>query len=198
MTVQHNIGGVWKAMDTCKVNIGGVWKEVAKSWVNINGVWKVEIEAFTPAIGMSYGGGIIFYIDGTGQHGLIAATSDQSADIQWYNGSYIVTGATATAIGTGNANTNTIVAVQGAGSYAASLCANLVLDGYADWYLPSKDELNELYLNKTAVGGFASAYYWSSSEYDTTYAWIQTFANGSQNNYYAKANPNYVRAVRAF
>ena len=124
------------------------------------------------AIGDNYGGGIIAYILVSGDlgyvagqtHGLIAAPSDQSTGIVWWNGSYITTGAAGTATGTGAANTTAIVASQGAGSYAAKLCDDLVLNGYSDWYLPSKDELNKLYLNKRAVGGFATYFYWSSSE----------------------------------
>jgi hypothetical protein len=79
----------------------------------------------------------------------------------------------------------------------ARICGDLVLNGYSDWYLPSKDELNKLYLNRTAIGGFADAYYWSSTEADGTAAWFQYFGNGLQiantKNY-----PNYVRAVRGF
>jgi len=157
------------------------------------------------AIGDSYQGGKVAYIlqsedPGyiTGEtHGLIAASSDQSTGIQWYNGSNTTTGATATALGTGNANTNTIVAIQGTGSYAAQLCADLVLGGYSDWYLPSKDELNKLYLNKAAVGDFVSIFYWSSSEYGNSGAWIQSFYDGSQNDG-GKHSTCYVRAVRAF
>jgi len=64
------------------------------------------------------------------------------------------------------------------------------------WRLPTKDELNMLYKNKEEIGGFASIYYWSSTEGGTNYAWIQDFTNGYQFNSY-KSTTNYVRAVRA-
>ena len=151
-------------------------------------------------IGQSYQGGKIFYIDSSKQHGLISAPSDQTVGftgIQWYNGSFVTIGATGTAIGTGQANTTAIVKAQGPGSYAAKLCDDLVLNGYTDWYLPSKDELNQLFLNQAVVGGFASSFYWSSSENDNFNAWYQIFGNGNQydiGKYYTLA----VRAVRAF
>jgi hypothetical protein len=157
-------------------------------------------------IGEFVKGGRIAYIlqpgdpgyDANVPHGLIAAPSDQSTGIQWYNGSYVTTGATATAIGTGNANTNTIVSVQGAGSYAAKLCYDLVLNGYSDWYLPSKDELNKLYLNQTAIGGFGYFYYWSSSETVISYAWSNYFYSGDNYNNNNKSATLNVRAIRSF
>jgi hypothetical protein len=78
----------------------------------------------TYSIGQNYGGGIIFYLDGTGKHGLIAAPSDQSA-VLWGAGT-IITNATGTAVGTGQANTTSIINAQGVGSYAASICDQLV------------------------------------------------------------------------
>jgi|Laugresbdmm110sd_1035091.scaffolds.fasta_scaffold05344_3 hypothetical protein len=65
------------------------------------------------------------------------------------------------------------------------------------WRLPTKDELNLLYINKDKIGGFADYYYWSSTEYNNSYAWIQDFDGGKQYDDY-KSDKYYVRAVRAF
>ena len=100
-------------------------------------------------------------------------------------------------MGFGSTNTNKIVTVQGAGSYAAKLCYDLVLNTYSDWYLPSKDELNKLYLNRMPVGGFVTSDYWSSSEVDVNNAWFRDFSNCTQD-VAGKNVTIYVRAVRAF
>ena len=154
-------------------------------------------QTLTFTIGQSYGGGIIFYLDGTGQHGLIAATSDQSNGAEW--GCYGTTlGGTSTAIGTGQANTTAIVNGCNTAGIAARICNDLVLNGYDDWFLPSIGELYQMYLQKEAIGGFAFNYYLSSSEFSTNYyAWYVNFASGIQ--YSTNKNSlNYVRAVRAF
>ena len=168
--------------------------------INAEGTAYGHIVSFTTLahkIGDEYQGGIIFYINSTGQHGLIAAKQDQSTGIQWYNGDYIKTGATGTGIGNGKSNTTKIVQAQGAGIYAAKLCDDLVLNGYNDWFLPSKEELNLLY--KNLIGGFFSNdYYWSSSEYSNYVAWSLYSYNGNQNSSSTKINTYRVRAVRAF
>jgi len=177
--------------------------------VNITGDFKVNgtnISSGTLAIGDSYQGGIIFWLDATGQHGLIAATTDQSTGVRWYAGTNGNTQAKGDGLYAGKANTSIIIAAQVAigddnATYAARICNELqITEGdkiYGDWYLPSKYELNLLYLQNTAVGGFASAYYWSSTEFDDVHAWSQSFANGDQYRDY-KHNALYVRAVRAF
>jgi hypothetical protein len=157
------------------------------------------------AIGDTYQGGIIFYLDASGCHGLISAPSDQSTGIQWYNGSYTVTNAVRDGIGAGEFNTERIIANQAPGNYAAQVCANYQGGNYGDWYLPSKYELNLMYenigqgnaLGLGNVGGFAVFYYWSSSEFDFSIAWRQYFGNGGQGNG-SKSASYYVRAVRAF
>ncbi|ASF48197.1 Lcl C-terminal domain-containing protein [Methylovulum psychrotolerans] len=166
----------------------------------------VRFENQSIVIGKIYQGGIIFYVDNSGEHGLVAAATDQSTGIQWSNGTYLYTGANGVAVGTGAADTNSIIKSQGAGSYAATLAANLVLGGYSDWFLPSKDELNLMYQNigagaaapLTNIGGFTSNYYWSSSEYGYRYAWVQEFGAGSPGGSMKSYTTLYVRAVRAF
>ena len=150
-------------------------------------------------IGQNYEGGVIFYIDSTGEHGLICAPTNQSTGIQWYNGQYIYTNATGTSIGTGKTNTNTVIKIQGAGNYAANLCNTLTLNGYKDWFLPSKEELNLLFAQKEAgtVSGFTNNFFWSSSEEDNNFAYYQDFFLGTQTCGYKNAMA-YVRAIRAF
>lgn len=64
------------------------------------------------------------------------------------------------------------------------------------WRLPTRVELHLMFLNKDTIGGFAGAYYWSSSEANTNYAWLQNFSSGCQYNNNKNATL-YVRAVRA-
>ncbi len=148
-------------------------------------------------IGESYGGGIIFYIDATKKHGLIAAKTDQSTGISWYNGAYVKTNALATAIGKGASNTQKIVNAQGQGSYAAILCANYAGGGFTDWFLPSNGELNQLYLHKNKVPGLEATNYWTSSEYGKNNAYDQEFGGGFKF-HDDKSFTIHVRAVRAF
>ena len=83
---------------------------------------------------------------------------------------------------------------------AASACDNLTSSGYTDWYLPSKDELDMMYVNLhlQGLGGFANNYYWSSTEYDILNAWFQNFASGYQDGGNKASSYVVVRAVRAF
>ena len=163
----------------------------------------------SPVVGDLKNGGYVVWVNPTDpSKGLVSALVDQSTDIRgvvWYDGDFNTlpeTGATSTAIGTGSSNTDAIIAAQGSGSYAAQLCADysVTVDGitYDDWFLPSKDELNQLYVNSAAIGGFTGIFgYWSSTEADVIGDWGQNVVNGVQasgDKYYTA----YVRAVRAF
>lgn len=154
-----------------------------------------------PAItlGSVHGGGLICYLDSTGKHGLIAAPKNQSSGIQWFNGSDLITKASGSSLGTGGSNSDYINAVQGQGNYAARICTDLELDGYRDWFLPSKEELNKMYLNLKLkeIGFFVDGFYWSSSEANGMSAWAQDFSSGAQGRG-NKSALGYVRAMRAF
>jgi hypothetical protein len=118
-----------------------------------------KVGVTTHAIGDSFGGGIVFFVYDGGQHGLIAATADQSAGIRWYGGSYTNTRARADGIGAGLKNTAIIIANQGpvdGNAFAATVCNeySVTVDGvtYGDWYLPSKHELYLLYEERATTG----------------------------------------------
>lgn len=147
-------------------------------------------------------GGIIFYIDATGVHGLEAAPDDQSIGAVWCAGT-LSTGAVGTAIGTGAQNTAGIYdwcfTIEAGTGDVFRVTKEYTLNGYHGWFLPSKDELNLMYTNlKSAeLGGFVNDNYWNSSELDIDNTWYQSFADGSQNT--ASRSASYrVRVVRAF
>jgi len=83
---------------------------------------------------------------------------------------------------------------------AMTVCEELELNGYNDWHLPDKEELNALYTNLKSQGAsdFANDSYWSSSEYNNYYAWRQNFKTGRTDRRGNKTKKNYVRAVRKF
>ena len=127
------------------------------------------------AIGQSYQGGIIFWLDETGQHGLVAAPADISTLLPWSNGIKRRTGATNSGINSGAMNTSLIIAAQlsdnpDSTSFAALACANYYVSVnnmmYGGWYLPSKGELYLMYLQKNVLDGFIGRDYWSSTEGD--------------------------------
>ena len=165
------------------------------------------------AVGQSAYGGTIACLNSG--NNLIAATADNSTGIKW-GGFNTATGATSTTDGA--ANTVTIVAtvgLNGGTPYAAQLCSDYAIDSqgktpcesgntcYNDWFLPAGNntntdgQLNCLYTNKTAIGGFASAPYWSSTDFNPFIAWNQDFGGGAQN-YDGKLYANHVRCVRGF
>ena len=166
--------------------------------------------AVIPTIGSSLGGGVVAYVYQNGDPGytstnipVLIAGNDVLGFTRWHNGSGISTGATSAALGSGFANTNTIITSQGASTggytYAAALARNYTSGGFTDWYLPSQNELNQLYLNRVAIGGFTNAYnyFWASTEVDASNAKLQNFLSGGAVLDFPKsATGGTVRAVR--
>lgn len=137
----------------------------------------------------------------------IYTTTADLGSYQWNNGNntgYVSVGADAESYENGLANQNTIIATDSDSGVlgkqdhlAAQACADLTSNGHDDWYLPSLDELNVLYINRAAVGGFNTDgnYYWSSTEHNNNTVRSQRFSDGVQN-FSNKNNTFLVRCVR--
>jgi hypothetical protein len=158
--------------------------------------------AITIKIGDEYQGGIVFYVDDSGQHGLIAAPKDQTTDkIKWgRNGE---TGALSPT--DGQSNTEKIVSYyklkgKGLEKSAAHLCDDLSLGGYTDWYLPAINELVQLHKENLIVGNFLVGDYCSSTEQDNLNAYSVHFKPNKRVSFFYNKNDEdyFVRCIRKF
>jgi hypothetical protein len=155
------------------------------------------------AIGQTYAGGIVFYIDSTGQHGLICAPSDIGLFPFGCGGTCF---STPTTVGTGAQNSATIVSMCAQQNSAALACDQYVINGYSDWYLPSYNELKLIWQNLILNNISASLVlnnYWSSSDLGMDggcegVAWALHFGIGSANFGWGKDTPFNTRAIRSF
>lgn len=150
--------------------------------------------------------GLVFFDKGEyldGWRYLEVAPAKTEVSLQWGSFDSFV-GDTSSALGQGKNNTSLIVASQaniGQRNHAAKYCDDLSLNGYADWFLPSQDELDLLYwqLGIKDIGEFKKLGfgYWSSSEYDETQVLGYGFSAGVQGKI-EKTEIFLVRAIRSF
>ena len=190
--------------NTLQINEGDA---TTANWVSLSSA----ATSATYSIGDVVNGGVVFWLDSTGQHGLVAAFSDVATAVQWgcygtdlpivpnvpFNGNGGNPPGLGAEIGDGFNNTNDIL--QDCPTAPAALAARSL---GAQWFLPSAKELNQMYINKTTlegVSGFTafSDVYWSSTEYGSNAAWFQYFSVGNQS-LSNKNSTHSVRAVRAF
>ncbi|EAT58767.1 hypothetical protein CferDRAFT_0694 [Chlorobium ferrooxidans DSM 13031] len=153
-------------------------KQIVRLWIVLllSGLSMVTFSTLSnaAALGDATGGGIVFFVDKTGEHGLIAARQDlpgHSAGIN-YDGFFTW-------------------------KDAKKGCENLELNGFSDWFLPNKEQLNQLFAARVLVGGFGGSDYWSSTENGSKAAWGQYFLSGVQYSG-TKTHVDRVRAIRSF
>ena len=203
----------------CALGEGELQIKLTSSWKSTIGG---DVNDPPPQIGDYRDGGIVFYIasppvdldgDGDLDTGLVCAIQDYTNAIAWIIGGSTQTtanGGTSASIGHGQTNTTAMMNQVGYTGGAAKACNDYSITinqiTYSDWFLPSKDELNQMYQNRETINTTASAnggsdfstnYYWSSTENDNTSAWGEHFYYG----YQGSSNKNFtgvVRAVRAF
>jgi len=176
-----------------------------------------EVETPTPpySVGDFIHGGIVIYVDKTGEHGLVCTKTDQSTNSPWSNGVFGGIGADEEGLYKGMENTIAAVASETSPNTAPIVCYNLeITEGgitYTDWYLPSKYELSLISQNYAVINAAATAnggddlyasWYWSSTEdmeAAGSYAWCQyigVFNSDKLSNH--KKKQSCVRAVRRF
>jgi hypothetical protein len=161
-----------------------------------------KYEVYQDANGYSAGdalGGGLFVFEDSG-YAYISAAADQSTNAPWGCQGTDISG-TLSAVGTGSANTALIVAGCATSGISARICDELTLNGYSDWFLPSLDELAQMYTKLAAdgLGNFANHTYWSSTQQSATQAYTIDMNNGNQGTH-AKGNTSnrYTRAMRRF
>ena len=116
-------------------------------------------------------GGYVFRLSTDGKHGLVVETSDQSVSSTWFLAQDVISDTT-----------------------------NHSFNGkkFMDWRLPTKIEMQEMYDQRIAIGGFnLNSRYWTEIRFDNTQYWIKNFQNGF-NGYDPYSYLYFIRAVRAF
>jgi hypothetical protein len=165
-------------------------------------------------VGELYGGGVIFYVDQTGMHGLICSMTDLSSSQEWSNVNYSQIGIEAQNDWNGLSNTFTIIGQSGHSNSAAKLCNDYTNLNYgtgifSDWYLPAMDQCYLMFQTKYQVNkaldsdgnesttSILKSNYWSSTEYDATISWMFEFTTGTPKNIYKNSTAR-IRAIRSF
>jgi hypothetical protein len=173
---------------TCYVEnleMGTTYYARSAAWTNYGNAYGNIISfttspAPTLALGQKYGGGNIFYLDGSGQHGLTAAGAQLSYADWGCFGTLIGSGAQNSGVGYGLSNTQAIIAGCNAPYFAAYACTMISSGNHNDWYMPSVEELRLIFLNliEAGVPGYIQQEYWTSTEFDNNKAYYLDSSTG--------------------
>lgn len=151
--------------------------------------------------GKTYQGGLIAYFNAGDGSGLICTATDLSTTAPWGCSGTLISSANGTAVGTGAANTASIISECATPGIAARLCDDLILGGFSDWFLPSNQEFNQIYLNlhQNGFGAFgASDGYHTSTQFDNSNSYYFNFFYEEVRTYAKTFTGWKTRAVRTF
>jgi uncharacterized protein YgiM (DUF1202 family) len=201
LTNTKDIGGWVLIADTDSNKLGYVHSNYLSEKVTPKAKVKLKV-------GQKLYGGIIFYIDESGNHGLVASLNDIGT-YEWGCEGTRISNNNNTEIGKGYQNTKNIEKIcKQLQCYNSMVASSIVLNsnhnGYTDWHIPSRDELVEMYNNignggpEGDIGGFANRRYWSSSEYNRYYTWFVDFSDGNSRDWTNKDSKINIRVIRAF
>jgi hypothetical protein len=151
-------------------------------------------------------GGIVFYDAGSYENGwryLEAAPEDIPGAWPWGAAGQTVRGVSANGIGSGRINTKIAASffdLAGETMTAAQLADAYEYDGFNDWFLPSKDEIDLLYTNLRTKGlyGFKNGWYWTSSQHGSSSTVLKHFGNGAWEDGGSRNQSRYIRTIRRF
>ena len=184
----------------CNFDINHVYDDFLCSYPKLGYDCEGNISEYV--LGMEAEGGIVFYIDETGLHGLVAAMED-IGPFAWGCQEMSISNADEQAIGTGLQNSLDILAQCSETPIASSEALDFENEDYSDWYLPSFDEVQEMYYKigqgstNGNKGNFSNSWYWTSSQANEDIAWSFSFSNGTAFNFYKTSIFN-IRPIRSF
>ena len=159
---------------------------------------ETSVQAGTHYIGEDYGGGVVFWVDEEGKHGLIATVIDKSTRKQQRSEALILTNPVRDGITTGTFNTERINVMKGENAIDNQGVGYYQESKLSDWYLPTRYDLIKLYRNRAVIGGYAEfARGWRSREVSSVNEWYQSFVTGGEFRN-GKDDAVYIRVIRQF
>ncbi len=152
----------------------------------------------THYVGESFGGGIVYYVDDEGKHGIITTIIDKSTRKQHKSETFILTNAARDGIATGEFNTDRLNAMTGKGETDDQVVENYRDANLSDWHLPTRYDLIKLYRNRAVIGGYTEfANGWKSTEVSSVNEWYRSFITGGEFSN-GKDDAVYIRVIRKF
>ena len=149
-------------------------------------------------VGEFFGGGIVFYVDDEGKHGIITTIIDKNTRKQYKSETFILTSAVRDGIAAGKFNTDRLNETIGTESTDDQVGENFRDANLGDWHLPTRYDLIKLYRNRAVIGGYTEfALGWKSTEVSSVNEWYRSFITGGEFSN-GKDDGVYIRVIRKF